>query len=54
MPRTRPTCHGGHRGSGEVVFTLRRRPGMSDEGFRADAAAVAAGLTRLKQVLEGR
>ena len=42
-------------GSGcEVVFTLRRPPGMSDEGFRADAAAVAADLTRLKQVLEGR
>ncbi len=42
-------------GSGcEVVFTLRRRPGMSDEGFRADAAAVAADLTRLKQVLERR
>lgn len=42
-------------GSGcEVVFTLRRPPGMSDGGFRADAAAVAADLTRLKQVLEGR
>ncbi len=42
-------------GSGcEVVFTLRRPPGMGDEGFRADAAAVAADLTRLKQVLEGR
>ena len=42
-------------GSGcEVVFTLRRRPGMSDDEFREDAAAVAADLTRLKQVLEGR
>ncbi len=38
----------------EVVFTLRRRPGMSDEDFRADADAVAADLTRLKRVLEGR
>ena len=38
----------------EVVFTLRRPPGMSDEDFRADAAAVAADLTRLKHVLEGR
>jgi hypothetical protein len=38
----------------EVVFTLRRSPGMSDENFRRDADAVAADLTRLKQVLEGR
>ena len=38
----------------EVVFTLRRRPGLSDDEFREDAAAVAADLTRLKQVLEGR
>jgi len=42
-------------GSGcEVVFTLRRRPGMSDDEFREDAAAVAADLTRLRQALEGR
>jgi hypothetical protein len=42
-------------GSGcEVVFTLRRRPGMSDAEFREDGAAVAADLTRLKQALEGR
>ena len=38
----------------EVVFTLRRRPGMSDEDFRADADAVTADLARLKQVLERR
>ena len=38
----------------EVVFTLRRRPGMSDEDFEADADAVAADLGRLKQVLERR
>lgn len=36
----------------EVVFTLRRPPGVSDEDFRADADAVAADLARLKQVLE--
>jgi hypothetical protein len=36
----------------EVVFTLRRRPGMSDEDFDADASAVADDLTRLKHVLE--
>ena len=40
-------------GSGcEVVFTLRRLPGMSDEDFERDADAVAADLTRLKRVLE--
>ena len=33
----------------EVLFTLRRPPGMSDEDFSADAAAVAADLSRLKQ-----
>ena len=38
----------------EAVFTLRRRPGMNDEDFRADAAAVAADITGLKQVLERR
>lgn len=38
----------------EVVFTLRRRPGMSDRDFKADADAVAADLARLKQVLERR
>lgn len=38
----------------EAVFTLRRRLGMNDEDFGADAAAVAADLTRLKQVLERR
>jgi hypothetical protein len=38
----------------EVVFTLRRRPGMSDAEFEEDAAAVAADLGRLKQVMEGR
>jgi|SRR5215469_3277040 len=37
----------------EVVFTVRRRPGMTDDDFSADAGAVAADLTRLKQVLEG-
>jgi hypothetical protein len=42
-------------GSGsEVVFTLRRRPGMSDQDFKADADAMAADLSRLRQVLEAR
>ncbi|MDX3853196.1 SRPBCC family protein [Streptomyces sp. AK02-01A] len=36
----------------EVVFTLRRRPGMSDEDFQRDADAVCADLTTLKQLLE--
>ena len=40
-------------GSGsEVVFTLRRRPGMTDEEFEADGTAVAADLARLKRALE--
>src|SRR5271170_735259 len=42
-------------GSGsEVVFTLRRRPGMSDKDFKADADAMAADLSRLRQVPEAR
>lgn len=38
----------------EAVFTLRRRPGMSDAEFSADAGAVAADLARLKGILEAR
>ena len=37
----------------EVVLTVRRRPGMTDDEFKADGAAVAADLARLKRVLEG-
>ncbi len=36
----------------DVVFTVRRRPGMTDEEFKADGDAVAADLARLKRVLE--
>ncbi len=36
----------------EVVFTLRRRPEMSDEDFARDAAAVSADLATLKGLLE--
>ena len=36
----------------EVVFTLRRRPEMSDEDFAADAAMVTADLATLKKILE--
>lgn len=36
----------------EVVFTLRRRPGMSDEEFRRDGEAVSADLTALKRLME--
>lgn len=35
----------------EVVFTLRRRPGMTDDEFARDADLVAADLVRLRQVL---
>ena len=38
----------------EVVFTLRRRPGMSGAEFDANAARVAADLKTLKRVLEDR
>ncbi|MDQ2845229.1 MAG: SRPBCC family protein [Actinomycetota bacterium] len=38
----------------EVVFSVRRRPGMSDEDFVSDAAAVAVDLGTLKRVLEQR
>jgi hypothetical protein len=38
----------------EVVFTLRRPPGMSDEEFERDAKAVSSDLARLKRVLESR
>jgi polyketide cyclase/dehydrase/lipid transport protein len=36
----------------EVVFTLRRQPGMSDKDFNRDADAVLADLTTLKRLLE--
>lgn len=36
----------------EVVFTLRRRPEMSDTELEADANAVRADLERLKRLLE--
>jgi hypothetical protein len=36
----------------EVVFTVRRRPGMTDEEFDADSEAVAADLMTLKGLLE--
>lgn len=37
----------------EVVFTLRRREGMTDDEVADDADAVAADLATLKRVLEG-
>ncbi|XVQ86935.1 SRPBCC family protein [Microbispora siamensis] len=36
----------------EVVFTLRRLPGVNDEDFARDASLVQADLTRLKHILE--
>jgi hypothetical protein len=36
----------------EVIFTLRRLPGVSDEAFAADAAAVAADLDVLRRLVE--
>lgn len=37
----------------EVVFTLRRASGVSDQAFEADAAAVAADLESLRHLVEG-
>ncbi|MBT2410436.1 SRPBCC family protein [Streptomyces sp. ISL-12] len=36
----------------EVVFTLRRRPEMSDADFDRDADMVSADLARLKELME--
>lgn len=36
----------------EIVFTLRRAPGMTGEELERDAGLVAADLARLKQILE--
>jgi hypothetical protein len=36
----------------EVLFSVRRRPGMTDAEFDADAAAVAADLDALRRLLE--
>lgn len=36
----------------EVVFTLRRQPGTTDDAHEADAAAVRADLATLKRLLE--
>jgi hypothetical protein len=44
----------GDGSSSEVVFSLRRLPGMTDEDFARDAAALAADLARLKRIVAGR
>ena len=36
----------------EVVFTVRRREGMTDEEFEGDVATVTADLDRLRQLAE--
>jgi hypothetical protein len=36
----------------EVVFTLRRRPGVTDQEFDADAAAVSTDLDTLRRLVE--
>jgi hypothetical protein len=38
----------------EVVFSVRRMPGVSDEDFARDTGHVAADLTRLKGIIESR
>lgn len=37
----------------DVVFTVRRRPDMSDANFERDCAAVAADLDSLRVLLDG-
>jgi uncharacterized protein YndB with AHSA1/START domain len=37
----------------EVVFTLRHRPGMTEDDFERDAAAIARDLATLKGLVEG-
>lgn len=41
-------------GGCEVIFTLRRQPGMSDDAFEADAIAITTDLATLKGILERR
>lgn len=41
-----------HGNASEVVFTLRQRPGMSDDEFARDAESVRTDLNSLKGVLE--
>lgn len=41
-----------HPHGAEVVFTLRRLDGVTDESFETDAAAVRADLTRLRTLLD--
>lgn len=58
IPETGAPIHNPMRavanGSGsEVVFTLFRRPGMSEAEFARDADWVASDLARLKALLEG-
>lgn len=48
--RVVPAGPGEHRC--EVVFSLRRRAGVTDEEFEADAAAVAADLDALRALVE--
>lgn len=38
----------------EVIFTIRRQQGMSDEEFERDVATVGNDLETLKRVLEDR
>jgi hypothetical protein len=37
----------------DVVFSVRRRPEMSDSEFAADAEAVSRDLAALRAVMEG-
>jgi hypothetical protein len=42
-----------HDDGAEVVFTVRRRPGMSEDEVNRDAAVVASDLETLRRICEG-
>ncbi|SEH80897.1 hypothetical protein SAMN04489835_4405 [Mycolicibacterium rutilum] len=50
--RVQPGGPPGDESGCEVVFAVRRRPGMGDDEFDADVAAVAADLATLRGLLE--
>ena len=43
-----------HDDGSEIVFTLRRQPGMSDADFDRDSGVVLADLESLKRMVESR
>ena len=42
-----------HGPGSEIVFSLRRAPGVSEQEFQADRATIRSDLERLKNIIEG-